>query len=211
MNCKTVMVLGAAAALAAATAALGGSIWAKGNARTQAIHSDDTARQVGDVLTIVINEQSKIENGSERKLEKQSTREASIQSNMDALRGLDAATGKLFSLKDLSLKTSGNTKFDGKADFESDRKVTDSVTVVVEDVLPNGNLVVLGKRERETNGERQIIQISGIVRQADITFTNTVRSEQVADFRVVYKHKGMENRFTKPGWLDQLLNLINPF
>jgi len=211
MKIKVLAALGLAAAFAAATAALGGSIWAKGNPRAQAIHSDDTARQIGDVLTIVINEQSKIKNESERKLEKQSTRDISIQSNLDALRGLDTATGSLFNLKDLSLKTSGNTKFDGKADFDSGRTVTDSITVVVEDVLPNGNLVVLGKRERETNGDRQIIQISGIVRQADVTFANTVRSEQVADFRVVYKHKGMENRFTKPGWLDRVLNLISPF
>ena len=130
---------------------------------------------------------------------------------MDLLNSIDRATGKLFNLKDLNLDVEAKTKFDGKADFDSDRKVTDSVTVVVEDVLPNGNLVVLGKRTREVSGDIQAIEISGVVRPSDITFSNTVSSKQVADFHVVYRSKGQENRFTKPGWLDQLLNLVNPF
>ncbi len=207
--------LGRAAALAAvclwAAAAGAGSIWAKGGARTRSIFADDTARQIGDVLTIVIEERSVIENETERNMEKKSERQAQITSNMDLLNSIDRATGKLFNLKDLNLDVEAKTKFDGKADFDSDRKVTDSVTVVVEDVLPNGNLVVLGKRTREVSGDIQAIEISGVVRPSDITFSNTVSSKQVADFHVVYRSKGQENRFTKPGWLDQLLNLVNPF
>jgi len=194
----------------AATAGAG-SIWAKGGARTQGIFADDTARQIGDVLTIVIEERSVIENETERNMEKKSERQASVSSNLDLLNTIDRATGKLFNLKDLNLDIKANTKFDGKADFDSDRKVADSVTVVVEDVLPNGNLVVLGKRTREVSGDTQMIEISGVVRPSDITFSNTVSSKQVADFHVVYRTKGQENRFTKPGWLDQLLNLLNPF
>ncbi len=207
--------LGRAAALAAvclwAAAAGAGSIWAKGSARTRSIFADDTARQIGDVLTIVIEERSVIENETERNMEKKSERQAQITSNMDLLNSIDRATGKLFNLKDLNLDVEASTKFDGKADFDSDRKVTDSVTVVVEDVLPNGNLVVLGKRTREVSGDIQAIEISGVVRPSDITFSNTVSSKQVADFHVVYRSKGQENRFTTPGWLDQLLNLVNPF
>lgn len=197
--------------LALAAPADAGSIWAKGGARTQGIFADDTARQIGDVLTIIIEERSVIENETEREMEKNSERQATINSNLDLLNTVDRATGKLFNLKDLNLDIKAKTKFDGKADFDSDRKVVDAVTVVVEDVLPNGNLVVLGKRTREVSGDTQMIEISGVVRPSDITFSNTVSSKQVADFHVVYKTKGLENRFTKPGWLDQLLNYLNPF
>ena len=64
---------------------------------------------------------------------------------------------------------------------------------------------------REIAGDKQIIHVSGIIRPSDITFANTVGSGKVADFHVVYKGKGQEGRFTKPGWLGRFLNVINPF
>jgi len=50
-----------------------------------------------------------------------------------------------------------------------------------------------------------------VVRPSDIAFDNTVKSTKVANFRVVHKTVGRENRFTKPGWLGRFLNMINPF
>lgn len=47
-------------------AAPAGSIYARGRARTQSLFTDDVARDVGDVLTIIIEEQSKIDNESSR-------------------------------------------------------------------------------------------------------------------------------------------------
>jgi flagellar L-ring protein precursor FlgH len=83
--------------------------------------------------------------------------------------------------------------------------------VVVEDVHPNGNLVVLGTRTREINGDTQIIQVSGIVRPRDIRFDNTVRSEQVGNFQMVSVTDGVTKDFTKPGWLGKFLDAIWPF
>jgi flagellar L-ring protein precursor FlgH len=71
--------------------------------------------------------------------------------------------------------------------------------------------VVLGSRTRDVAGDKQIIQISGIVRPEDITFDNTISSSRVANFHIVHKTIGRENRFTKPGWLGRLANLLNPF
>jgi flagellar L-ring protein precursor FlgH len=107
--------------------------------------------------------------------------------------------------------SSADSKFQGTADFSSDRSMTDRITVTVHDVLPNGNLVLLGTRLRNTQGNMQVVCISGIVRPSDITFSNTILSEQVADFHLVTVVKGPENNSTEPNWLGCMLNKLLPW
>lgn len=205
-----VVVYASAAVLACAAAAQGGSIWAKGHARARKLYADDTAKRIGDTLTIVIEEQSKIENETTRKLDKSNSRSAKASGNFDLGDMVSWLKGRIWELPNADLSHQAASKFDGKAEYDSDRKVTDQITVTVEDVLTNGNLVVLGKREREVGGDRQTIQASGIVRPSDIAFDNTVASKKVADFKLVYQGRGQENSFTKPGWLARILNWLNP-
>ena len=196
---------------ALASVASAGSIWAKGSRRTQAIYTDDTARNVGDILTIVIDEQTKIETETDRKLEKSSGRTASTSGSLD-LGNIIADLGRyIFDFPRLLLDNSATTDFEGGADYDTDRTLADKISVVVEDVMPNGNLVVLGTRTRTVAGDTQVIQVSGIVRTSDVTFENEVSSERVADFRLVFKHEGQEEQFTNPGWLARALNVFNPF
>ena len=98
-----------------------------------------------------------------------------------------------------------------KADFKDERKFIDRVTVVVVDILPNRNLVVIGTRRRNIAGDIQNIEVSGIVRPSDIAFDNTVKSEQVADFRIVTKNTGIAAPYTRPGWLGRIFDIIWPF
>jgi len=212
MKLRTGAVLTHLLALSLACPAVdAGSIWAKASRRTSASFTDDIAAEIGDVLTIVIAEHSVIENETNRSLSKTSSRDYEVSGDLDLLKGIDRVTGKLFNIPKLDFESKANTDFDGGADFDSDRSVTDKITVTVEDVLPNGNLVVLGKRQRDVGGDKQIILVSGIVRPSDISLTNQVSSGNVANFHVVYKAMGRENQFTKPGWLDALLNFVNPF
>ena len=199
-----------AAGLSLSAVASAGSIWAKANA-PRALHADDTARKIGDVLTIVIDERTVIGNQTKRGLSKDSERDASVSGNVDLLRAIDSMTGKLFSIPDMSLGIDAETKFEGETDYDSDRKMIDQITVTVADVLPNGNLIAVGSRDRMVAGDLQTIQISGVVRPSDIAFDNTVKSDRVAEFKIVFKHAGRENRFTTPGWLDRILNITNPF
>jgi len=193
-----------------AGAAEGGSIWAKSRGRARKLYTDDTARKVGDSLTIVIEEQAKIENEVTRTMDKSSSRSAKSSGKFDLGNLVSWLEGRIFELPNVDVGATAANKFDGKAEFESDRKVSDKITVTVEDVLPNGSLVVLGKRERLVDGDKQIVQASGIVRPSDITFDNTVDSKKVADFKIVYKSAGQENHFTKPGWLARIVNALNP-
>ena len=205
----------AVAALMLATLAVSqvqaGSIYSRGRARTQSLFTDDVARSVGDVLTIVIEEESKIENESSRNMSKSDTRAAKVENPTDLVRGINQATGKLFELDKLDFKASSSSEFEGTADYDSDRSMEDRITVTVNDVMPNGNLLVVGERRRKVAGDTQIIEVSGIVRPSDIELDNSVSSKQVGEFNIVYRSQGQENQFTKPGWFGKVLNYLNPF
>lgn len=212
-TCITLTVLTVTIALVVGSAAQGGSIWARGTRRTRELFSDDTAREVGDVLTLVIDEQSKIENETNRKMDKKTSRDASMKGriNLRTLEDWLPVNWKIFDFPEVGFDSSSNTSFDGGADYDTDRSMSDQITVSVEDVQPNGNLVVLGRRTRTVAGDSQIIEISGIVRPSDIDFDNTVPSSKVADFHIIHRTTGRENRFVRPGWLSRFFNIINPF
>lgn len=211
------LLAGLLAAGAAAPQARADSIWAKAQGRNGQnavrVYEDEKAGRLGDVLTIIINEHSVIENETTREMDKAIQRAAAMSGTLN-LRDIGQWYGNRnasFRLPDVAATSSGSSQFSGNADYETDRLITDRVTVVVRDVLPNGNLVVLGTRQRHVDGDAQVIEIGGIVRPSDITFANTVRSDQVADFRMVAKVKGLEKHWTKPGWLNRLFNWLSPW
>ena len=183
----------------------GGSIWAKRGLSTKPIYADDKANQVGDLLTIIILEDHKVDSKVERELERDSSRAFEVSGDDivigDAVPHVSTVRVALDSEKSLS----------GTSDYKDERSIEDRITVVVEDVHPNGNLVVIGTRTREVNGDTQIIQVSGIVRPSDISFGNFIRSEQVANFQMVAVSEGVTKDFTKPGWFGKFLDAIWPF
>lgn len=183
-----------------------GSIWAKRDKVQKNLYSDDTARKIGDVLTVVISETTKVDNKVERSLEK--TTERSI--DWDGKIGIDHI---LPSIPGISIDTGNGTlqKLDGQADYKDERKVEDKITVVVEDIQPNGNLVVIGTLQRDIAGDKQTIQLGGVVRPSDITFDNTVQSGQIADFYMIMKNKGVSETYNKVGWLGQIFDWLWPF
>lgn len=194
-----------------AASAVAGSIWDKAQHHTQALYTDDTARAVGDNITIMVEEKSVIANDTKRDMNKKSDRSYQATAGID-FRGYDGGTtGRNYSMGTINASSNGETKFVGEAKLDSSRSVVDEITVTVQDVLPNGNLVVLGTRSREITGDREVIEVSGIVRPSDITYANTVLSGRVANFHVVYRHKGQENDFTNPGWLERVFNTVSPY
>ena len=213
MKTTTVNVLVAALGVLAVSAPMqAGSLWASAPHRSRGLFADDTAHDVGDVLTIIINERSSVDNETSRALERKSARSAKMSGTADLKDLVSSVRGATaFRFPTVTYSQDGSTKFEGDASLEDDRKVTDQITVLVEDVLPNGNLVVLGTRHRNISGETQTVQVSGVVRPSDITYANSIASSRVADFRLVMKVEGADSRMTRPGWWDWIWNIISPF
>ena len=185
-----------------------GSIWAKRHEDMKNPYVDDVARNIGDVLTVTISEDSKIDNKAKRDLQKDTDRSSTINGNLD----ITTPNHNLFPrIPSLNMDAATSNTLKSKTDYKDERKYLDSITVVVMDVLPNGNLVVIGTRDRNIAGDIQRIEVSGIVRPSDISYTNTVRSEQVANFRIVTHHKGLSAPYNKPGWLGRFMDVLWPF
>ncbi len=187
--------------IAACSIAQAGSIWAKRNQKITNIYADDVARHIGDVLTISINEDSAVDNKASRNLSKDTSREINFNGEL----------GNFADLGDFRTSASSSNALSGRADFKDQRSFEDNITVVIVDVLPNGNLVVRGSRTREIVGDTQVIEVSGIVRPSDIEFDNVVQSERVANFHLVTRTSGISEPYTKPGWLGRILDVIWPF
>jgi len=180
------------------------SIWAKRDKNMRNMYVDDVARQIGDILTVKIVEDSKVDNKAKRDLQKTTDRSTTFNGDL----GIDHLVP---SMPGFNMSAESSNTLKGKADFKDERSYEDSISVVVVDIQPNGNLVIMGVRDRNITGDIQMIEVSGIVRPSDIAFDNTVNSRQIANFRVVTKSKGIAEPYNRQGWLGKLFDIIWPF
>ncbi len=184
-----------------------GSLWDRRDPSKVFLFYDTQARHTGDLLTILINENTEVENKDNRSLDK----ETESNGAFDFTSSTSGDFGSSAANANLDSKLTSNRKFDGKSEFKSDRDFSDRVTVTVLDVLPNGNLVVGGKRHIDVEGDHRTLVVSGIVRLIDISADNTIQSRYVANLEIAFEGKGVETRFTKHGWLGRVANKIWPF
>ena len=153
---KTRTILSGILCMAGAMALVGrdcsaGSIYAKRSQNSKPFYSDDKAYRVGDVLTIIIAEEHKVDNKIKRDLERESSRSLDLGSSDIKVEHI------LPSVPSVKLEASSSKSLEGKANYRDERSIEDRMTVVVQDIHPNGNLVVLGTRVREISGDRQTL------------------------------------------------------
>lgn len=202
------LVLGVLAVLAAVPALRADSLWERRNPYHAYLFKDTRARKVGDVLTVVIREATLFDGKEDRKMNK-NTKAAALFSLKGAFSGT-SGSGTSFSGDADGLVTS-QRELTGKADYKSDRTFLDRMSVMVVGVMPNGNLIVEGYRERVVQYERKLLKVSGVVRPIDIGSDNAVESQFIANFEISYVGRGPESRFTNHNWLGKIVNVVWPF
>ena len=168
--------------------------------------ADRTARRPGDLVTIVINENQDVRNVE--------TTALSTQKALDYQLSAFDLKPNMFSTLPTVQSTTEDT-FQGSANYEKSGTFSARMTAVVVDTLPNGNLIVSGRREIRVDQEVKVIEFSGIVRRFDIASDNSVQSELVADARVRYSGSGpltrATNRHGLGGFLHDALAWLWPF
>jgi flagellar L-ring protein precursor FlgH len=165
---------------------------------------DQRALQLNDLVTIVVfDKASAISKGGTA-----ASRKASVSARVNALAGPVKVPGPLSSLADLS----GEGKLDGQAETSRESQLSTTISARVTHALPNGNLVVEGAKEITINSERQRIYVRGILRWNDLTSSNRVSSDRLAELEVRVDGKGIVNdSVRRPGLLYRLLLGILPF
>ncbi len=185
-----------------------GSLWKDGNT---SMFSDRKAREVGDIVTVLISEQAS------------ATKEATTSTNRTS--NMTASIPNFFGLENDKIWTTSHNPIDlqnlVKADFangfdgngSTSRKedLSASLTTQVVGRYPNGQLKIRGGKEVMVNNEMQIIYLTGIVRPVDITSNNTISSTKILNARISYTGKGAISDKQEPGWAMRMLDNVWPF
>lgn len=160
---------------------------------------DIKARRIGDMITVVLQEQTDAEKSADTGTTKSTSTEIAdpiIFGNSPTHNGDPIFRNSLQS----------EHEFDGAADSSQSNSLKGSVTVSVVEVLANGNLVVQGEKWININQGEEYIRLRGIVRPRDIRADNTISSTRVANAQIQYSGEGVLNETNNMGWLARFFN-----
>ncbi|MFZ5658170.1 MAG: flagellar basal body L-ring protein FlgH [Pseudomonadota bacterium] len=182
-------------------AGTGGSIYAgaaaSGN-RGMRLFQDNKAREVGDILTIVLVERT----ASSTKAQTAVQKDSGIGISAPVIGGIPTTING----RPLSAEVEGSRTFAGGGDSQQSNRLDGTVTVTVVQDLGNGNLLVAGDKKVRLNQGDEVVQVQGIVRVSDIGPDNRIASDRVADARIVYGGRGTLARSNAMGWLGRFFN-----
>ncbi len=179
-----------------------GSLWTS-NAYRSNLFRDSKARYINDIVTIRVMETTQAAASANAK----NSKETAASTGIDNLFGLEKAIKELPTM----VSGKGSSNFEGTGSTSRSTTLETNLAARVVDVLPNGYLVVEGKREIHVNNENQSVYLTGVVRPEDITANNMVASSAIAQMSVRLQGKGIVSQPIKPGWLYKILNGILPF
>ena len=175
-----------------------------GNRQSDAWFGRGRNFQVGDIITVLLDESTQAARTSNTDL----SREAK---NTGLPTGLSTEVGKISPfLQGIDLSSSGQTsKGKGVADQKATLKGSLAVTVV--EVLANGNLMVRGEKKLGLAEGTEGIQVSGIIRPQDVGPNSTVQSLRLANAQIAYRGNGDVANAAKAGWGTSALHRFWPF
>jgi flagellar L-ring protein precursor FlgH len=183
------------------------SLWLDGNA-SRSMFSDKKARAVGDILTVLIQEN----NGATRQNNTTTSKKASVNAAIASLLYAPSVSGLLTKKGTLpALNVNSDTEFNGGGQINNQETITAQMAVRVIDVLPNGNMVIEGRLHTAFSGEKQDAILRGVVRYDDIAANNTVFSYNIADAAIQFISKGTITDNQKKGWFMKVWDKVSPF
>ncbi len=187
-----------------------GSIFGKGD---NPLFSDHKAMHVHDIVTVVITENAKSSNQAKKSLGESDS--SALGGGLFAANGDNSAVsswaGKANGLTNIGFAADSTSSYTGQGSYSKDASFTTTVSARVIKVLENGNYFISGRREILIDDEKQVIQISGVIRSYDIDQNNQIYSAQISDAKILYSSEGDIDRATKQGWGTKLVQAVWPF
>jgi flagellar L-ring protein FlgH len=183
------------------------------SSRTDNWFGRNKSYQIGDVVTVLLNEETQTERNVAANLNRKSTNNVLAASSglSSAIQNLSIGGSKLGGvMQGIKMDGAEITNSGGGQDSKT-AKLIGAVTVTVVEVLANGNLVVRGEKQLALTEGSEIIQLSGIIRPTDISPSNMVQSSRLANAQIAYRGTGDLANASKPGWGTSALMKIWPF
>lgn len=173
----------------------GGGLYS--NTYSWSLVQDRRAYRVGDILTVQLDEST------------QSSKQAST--NFGKENDVTLAVPEIFgkTLDKGTTSISGDRNFKGAANSQQQNMLRGAITVAVHKVLPNGVMEVRGEKWLTLNQGDEYMRVTGLVRPEDISPSNSVSSQRIANARISYSGRGALSDSNSAGWLTRFFN--HPF
>ena len=165
--------------------------------------SDIRAREVGDILTVALNETFSATKSQSANSAKTDSVDVTLPVGLPNVLTGGFTPGQL---------TSGTThNFAGSWNALQSNSLTGFLTVTVTRVFDNGNMEIAGQKKLRLNNGDEYVRLTGLVRPEDITANNLVASNRVADAEIVYVGAGELADSSRQGWLSRSMRAVSPF
>ncbi|AHJ12746.1 flagellar basal body L-ring protein FlgH [Sulfurospirillum multivorans] len=185
-----------------------GSLFGQGD---NPLFADLKAMHINDVVTVTITENTAQSSTGKKTLEKENS------SNLGA--GITTAGGgvagnaarQLNKVGNIGFTAGSSNSFTGSGTNTRNESFSTTISARIIKILNNGNYFIEGSRELLINGEKQMIQVSGVIRPYDIDQYNNIDSKYIAEAKILYKTEGdIDQTNTKP-WGTKFMETIWPF
>lgn len=167
-------------------------------AKNISMYTDIKAHNIGDIITVIISENARASN------------EATVTANKSTSSSIEGGPGiggfDFFGA--FGMSGSNDSEFDGEGSVEKYGSLSARMTVRVIGINPNGDLIIEGSRIININSDQETLFLSGIIREKDISPSNSIFSFQIADAEISYKGKGQTHEAARPGIFTRIVNWI---
>jgi flagellar L-ring protein precursor FlgH len=187
-----------------------GSLFGQGD---NPLFSDLKAMHPNDIVTVVISEETTQSSSGSKSTSKDNSSSlgAGLMTPTTAS-GLASKAANVFNdTFGIGFESESSNSYSGSGTNSRNESFTTTISARIIKILKNGNYFIEGSRELLINGEKQYIQISGVIRPYDIDQTNSIDSKYIADAKILYKTEGEINQVTTKPWGTKFVESIWPF
>ena len=185
-----------------------GSLFGRGD---NPLFADRKAMNVNDIVTVVISERANQSSSGKHDTSKNSAISLGGGLFSAGSAPLSTLATQLNKAGDIGFSAGNKNEFTGAGSSVRAEAFTTTISARIIKVLENGNYFIEGSRELLINGEKQIMQLSGVIRPYDISNANEIDSRYIADAKILYKTEGYVDRATRKPWGTKLMEAIWPF
>ncbi len=187
-----------------------GSIFGQGD---NPLFSDHKAMHVNDIVTVTITENTNSSNSVNKKISESDTTE--LGGGTFTAGGTNNAISSLANrasgLTNVGFNANSSSSFSGKGSYSKAASFQTTISARIIKVLENGNYFITGRRDILIDDEKQIVQISGVIRPYDIDQNNQINSDKISEAKILYRSEGELDRATQQGWGTKAIKAIWPF
>ncbi|MEO1657071.1 MAG: flagellar basal body L-ring protein FlgH [Pseudomonadota bacterium] len=188
-------------------ASMSASLW---NRDPQSLFGNRRAREVGDLLTVVVQIDDRADIINDSQLNRISERTF----DMPAGFGLPqwASNSLPFDATlNPGLDLTSEERIRGQGNLRRADEITLRLAARIIDELPSGDLVIEGNQSVLVGADKRRLHVSGIVRPEDISRQNMVMHDRIAEADIRYVTGGPISSTGRRGFGNRFLDVVLPF